>query len=163
MVVSDSFKGPLRMLRDQLKEAMKQAMRDKDQRTLSTVRLILAAIKDRDIAARTEENNEADDNAIVLGILSKMVKQRQDSIKAYEEAGRAELAEQEREEIDVIQSFLPKQMNEDEIKDAVDGAIGETDASGLKDIGKVMAILKSQHAGTMDFGMASRLVKERLS
>lgn len=151
------------MLRDQLKEAMKQAMRDKEQRTLSTVRLILAAIKDRDIAARTEENNEADDNAVVLGILSKMVKQRQDSIKAYEEAGRAELAEQEREEINVIQSFLPKQMSENEIKDAVDGAIGETEASGLKDIGKVMAVLKQQHAGTMDFGMASRLVKEKLS
>lgn len=151
------------MLREELKQAMKQAMRDKEQRKLSTIRLILAAIKDRDIAARTENTDGEDDDAVVLGILSKMVKQRNDSIRAYEEAGRAELAEQEREEINIIEGFLPKQMTSDEIAGAVKAAIDEIGASGLKDIGKVMAALKEQHAGSMDFSQASRLVKESLS
>ena len=151
------------MLREDLKNAMKDAMRAKETRKLSTVRLILAAIKERDIANRTQEEGPCDDDACVLEILSKMVKQRRDSIKAYEEAGRLELAEQEREEITIIEEFLPRQMCVEEIQSACEAVVSDLDATGLKDIGRCMGALKSKYAGQMDFAKASVTVKGMLS
>lgn len=148
-------------LREQLQNALKDAMRDKDRRKVATLRLVLAAIKDRDIARRTEAD-ERDDDVIIREILARMIKQRQDSIAAYEEGGRLELAEQERAEIDIIRSFLPRQLSDEEIRKAVETAIGEVEAKSLKDIGRVMAWLKEHHAGQMDFAKASRMVKELL-
>ena len=150
-------------LKQQINEAMKDAMRAKDTRKVATVRLILAAIKDRDIAARTEKNGEADDDTVILNILSKMIKQRQDSIKAYEEGGRCELAEREREEITVIEEFLPKQLSEEEISTVSHDVVTELEATGLKDIGRVMGVLKARYAGQMDFAKASAEVKAILS
>lgn len=151
------------MLRDKLTIAMKEAMKNKDKRRLTTIRLILAAIKDRDIASRTEKGDAGDENAIVLEILSKMIKQRKESFVVYEEAGRLELAQQEQEEMDIISEFLPRQMPDDEIAAAVEAVITETGASGLKDIGKIMAALKAKYAGQMDFSKASALVRSKLS
>ena len=132
------------MLRDKFNSAMKEAMRSKDRRRLSTIRLIMAAVKDRDISVRTESDSKVGDSEII-DILSKMVKQRNDSIKAYQDAGRLELAKQEADEIDIIQEFLPRQLDEQEIEVAVKNAIEKTSASGLKDIGKIMASLKGDY------------------
>ncbi len=151
------------MLRDQLTAAMKQAMKDKDKRRLTTIRLILAAIKDRDIAARTDKNASQDEDAVVLEILAKMIKQRKESFVVYEEAGRLELAQQEQEEMVIIAEFQPRQMSDDEIEAVVKDAIAETGASGLKDIGKIMGLLKSKYAGQMDFSRASALARSELS
>jgi uncharacterized protein YqeY len=151
------------MLRDELTVSMKDAMRAKEKRKLSTVRLILAAIKEKDIEMRGQDTSDRDDDAIITDILSKMVKQRNDSIRAYEEAGRCELAEQEKEEIEIIQGFLPKQMTEDEIKAATEGVVKDLGAEGLKDIGKCMAALKAKYAGQMDFAKASLTIKGMLS
>ncbi|HEC00858.1 MAG TPA: GatB/YqeY domain-containing protein [Sphingomonadales bacterium] len=150
-------------MRDQLTAAMKQAMKDKDKRRLTTIRLILAAIKDRDIAARTDKNASQDEDAVVLEILAKMIKQRKESFVVYEEAGRLELAQQEQEEMEIISEFQPRQMPDDEIEVVVKDAIAETGASGLKDIGKIMGLLKSKYAGQMDFSRASALVRSELS
>lgn len=151
------------MLRDELTASMKDAMRAKEKRKLSTVRLILAAIKEKDIEMRGQDESDRDDDAVITDILSKMVKQRNDSIRAYEEAGRCELAESEKEEITIIQSFLPKQMTEDEIKAAAKAVVKDLGAEGLKDIGKCMAALKSKYAGQMDFAKASVTIKGMLS
>ncbi len=151
------------MLRDQLTDAMKQAMRDKDKRRLTTIRLILAAIKDRDIAARTEKKAARDEDTVILEILSKMIKQRKESFIVYEEAGRLELAEQEQLEMEIISEFQPRQMPDDEIGGVVKQAIEETGASGLKDIGKIMALLKGKYAGQMDFSKASAIARSELS
>lgn len=151
------------MLREKIKTALKEAMKAKEARRVATLRLILAAIKDRDIALRAEDTSEQDDDELILGILSKMVKQRKDSISAYEEGGRLELAEQEREEIKIISDFLPRQMTEEEIQKASKKAVDETGAKSLKDMGKVMALLKSRHAGAMDFAKASQAIKALLS
>ncbi|MCF6216096.1 MAG: GatB/YqeY domain-containing protein [Emcibacter sp.] len=151
------------MLRDQLTIAMKQAMKDKKKRRLTTIRLILAAIKDRDIAARTDKHAIEDEDAVVLEILSKMIKQRKESLVVYEEAGRMELAQQEQAEMDIISEFQPRQMPEEEITQAVKKAIEETEASGLKDIGKIMALLKRNYAGQMDFSRASAIARSELS
>jgi len=151
------------MLRDQLTNAMKQAMRDKDKRRLTTIRLILAAIKDRDIANRSDKQIVENEDAVVLEILSKMIKQRKESIVVYEEAGRLELAQQEQIEMDIISEFQPRQMPEEEINAAVKNAIAETEASGLKDIGKIMALLKENYAGKMDFSRASAVARSELS
>ena len=150
------------MLREKFNTAMKEAMRAKDRRRLSTIRLIMAAVKDRDISVRTESDSKVGDSEII-DILSKMVKQRNDSIKAYEDAGRLELAKQESDEIEIIGEFLPRQLDEGEIETAVKKAIADTSASGLKDIGKIMGILKGEYAGQMDFSKASALVKDLLS
>ena len=150
------------MLRDKFNSAMKEAMRSKDRRRLSTIRLIMAAVKDRDISVRTESDSKVGDSEII-DILSKMVKQRNDSIKAYEDAGRLELAKQEADEIDIIQEFLPRQLDEQEIEVAVKNAIEKTSASGLKDIGKIMASLKGDYTGQMDFAKASAMAKGLLS
>lgn len=151
------------MLRDELNQAMKAAMRAKETRKLSTVRLILAAIKEKDIELRTTDGGDRDDDAMVTDILSKMVKQRRDSIKAYEEAGRCELAEREREEISIIEEFLPKQMSEGEIRAACEATVAELGAAGLKDIGRCMGALKGKYAGQMDFAKASVTIKGMLS
>jgi uncharacterized protein len=164
MFVSDSYiRGCKAMLRDDLTAAMKDAMRAKAKRKLSTIRLVLAAIKESDIAARGTDTDGIDDDATVIGILTKMVKQRNDSIKAYEEAGRCELAEQEKDEITIIQKFLPTQMTEDEVKAACEEIVAELGATGLKDIGRCMGALKGKYAGQMDFAKASVTIKGMLS
>ena len=151
------------MLRQRLSDALKDALKAKDQIGLSTVRLILAALKDRDIAARGKGNKDGITDEEILGLLQNMIKQRQESIVLYEKGGRCELAEQERGEIAVIERFLPKQMSEDELTKAVRETISETGANTLKDMGKIMAALKSRYAGQMDFTKASALVKQTLS
>ncbi|MBB3133536.1 hypothetical protein FHS26_001240 [Rhizobium pisi] len=150
------------MLRDQLGTQLKEAMKAKDAERLSTVRLIQAAIKDRDIANRGTGKEQASDDEI-LQILAKMVKQRDESAKIYEENSRPELAAKERAEIVVIQDFMPKQLSESEVRANVSAIIAETGAAGAKDMGKVMAALKERYAGQMDFAKASATVKELLS
>ncbi len=149
-------------MRDKINTEMKQAMRDKERERLATIRLINAAIKDRDIAARSEGNQDGVSDAEILTVLAKMVKQRLDSAKIYEEAGRLELAEKEREEIDVIQGFLPKQLTDEEVRAAVQKAINDTGASSIRDMGRVMGALKAAYSGQMDFGKAGGAVKELL-
>ncbi|WP_353857590.1 GatB/YqeY domain-containing protein [Azospirillum formosense] len=151
------------MLRTRLNEALKQAMLAKNQRAVSTVRLILAALKDRDIAARTRGVTDGIDEAEILSMLQTMIKQRGESIKLYEQGGRLELAEQEREEITVIEGFLPKQMSEEEVAAAVRTVVEEIGATCIKDMGKVMAELKTRYAGQMDFAKVSGTVKQQLS
>lgn len=151
-------------LRARIGAALKDAMRNRDQVRLSTLRLINAAIKDREIAQRGTDANEAGSvgNAEVTQILSKMVKQRQESIRAYEEGGRLELADAERAEIAVIEDFLPRQMDEAETADAVDAAIAAEGATSIRDMGRVMATLKSRHTGQLDFVRVGPMVKARL-
>lgn len=151
------------MLRTDLNEAMKTALRNKDQQSLATIRLILAALKDRDICARGRGNTDGVDEQEILEMLQSMVKQRKESIAMYEQGGRCELAEREQQEIDVITSFMPEQMNDDAIRGVVAETIDELDASSLKDMGRVMASLKERYAGRMDFGRASSVVKENLA
>lgn len=150
------------MLRSRLNEALKEAMRAKDQRVIATVRLILAALKDRDIAARGRGQTDGIDEAELLSMLQTMIKQRRESIQMYEQGGRLELAQQEQEEIAVIEGFMPKQMTEDETKAAVAALIQEIGAAGVKDMGRVMADLRSRYAGQMDFAKASGLVRQAL-
>ncbi len=151
------------MLRDRIKESIKDAMREKNQRKRGTLRLIMAAVKDRDIAARVEDASEQDDDAVIGQILNKMIKQRRDSIKIYEEAGRLEMAEQEKQEVEIISEFLPTQMTDAEVEDACKAIITELGADSLKDIGRVMGALKEKYTGTMDFSKASGLVKSFLA
>ncbi|MGI3168711.1 GatB/YqeY domain-containing protein [Pseudooceanicola sp. C21-150M6] len=150
-------------LREKVTAAMKQAMKDRDSARLSTLRLINAAIKDRDIAARGEGREDGVDESEVLAILGKMVKQRQESARVYEEGGRLDLAEQERGEIVYIEEFLPRQLNEEEVASAVDAAVAEVGAGSIRDMGKVMGALKAKYTGQMDFAAAGPLVKARLS
>jgi uncharacterized protein YqeY len=150
------------MLRTELNEALKTAMKARDQRAVSTVRLILAALKDRDIAARPKGVTEGISEEEIVEMLHKMVRQRRESIELYEKGGRLELAQQEQEEIGVIERFLPKQMTEAEMAEAVAAAIGETGASSIKDMGKIMGLLKQRFAGRMDFAKAGQLVKQKL-
>lgn len=151
------------MLRDAIKAALKSAMAEKDDTAKSTVRLIMAALKDRDIDARGKGNAEGISDDDILGMLQSMIKQRRDSIDMYEKGGRCELAEQEAAEIQVIQRFLPRQIEGTELEGAVDGAIQAVGAESIKDMGKVMAHLRGQFAGQMDFGRASDVVKGRLA
>ena len=150
-------------LQSRINAALKDAMRAKDQTRLSTLRLITAAIKDRDIALRGDGEERGVTEADVLQILGKMVKQRDESARTYEEAGRLELAEGERAEIEVIEAFLPRQLTEAERAAAVDRAIHDTGASSIRDMGRVMAALKAEYAGRMDFAAAGPMVKARLS
>lgn len=150
------------MLRDDLKAAQIQAMKDKDKERLNAIRLILAKVKDRDIELRTSEAT-GDDNALVIDVLQKMAKQRRESIAMYNEGGRAELAEAEEKELAVIEEFLPAQMSEEETKAAIEAIKAETGASGMKDMGKVMAELKARHGTELDMSKASGLVKASLS
>ncbi|MEM1298568.1 MAG: GatB/YqeY domain-containing protein [Pseudomonadota bacterium] len=149
-------------MRDRITAAMKDAMRAKDQLRLSTLRLMSAALKDQDIAKRAEEGDQPLSDAEIVVLLSKMVKQREDSAKAYEEAGRMELVEQERAEQAVIREFLPKPLSEAEVEAAVANAIKTTGASSIRDMGKVMGALKAAHAGRMDFGSVGPKVKAAL-
>jgi uncharacterized protein YqeY len=151
-----------RTMRDKINAALKQAMRDKAAIRLSTLRLVNAAIKDRDIAARSNGGDEGASDAEVLAILGKMSKQRMESARAYEEGGRLDLAEREREEIGVIEEFLPRQLNEDEVANAVTAAIKASGAESIRDMGKVMGILKEQYTGQMDFGAVGPVVKDKL-
>lgn len=148
-------------LRDRLSAGLKAAMRDKDQLRVGTLRLINAALKDQDIALRAEGRTVGDAEATAT--LAKMVRQRQESARAYEEAGRLELAEQERAEIAVIEEFLPRRLDDAEVRAAIDAAITSTGASSLRDMGRVMGTLKANHAGQMDFGAAGAAVKARLA
>lgn len=150
------------MFRSRLNEALKEAMRSKNQRAVSTLRLILAALKDRDIAARGRGVTDGIDEDEILSMLQTMIKQRREAIALYEQGGRLELAEQEREEIGVIETFLPKQFSEDEIRGAVDAVIKDIGATGIKDMGRTMAELRTRYAGQMDFGKASGFVKASL-
>lgn len=149
-------------MRDRIAAALKDAMRSKDAARLSTLRLINAAIKDKDIALRGEGGEATVGDAEVLAILARMVKQRQESARAYEEGGRLELAEKELEEIKVIEEFLPRQLSDDEVGAAIDAAIAEVGANSIRDMGKVMGVLKAKYAGQMDFGAAGPMVKARL-
>ncbi|MEO0399090.1 MAG: GatB/YqeY domain-containing protein [Pseudomonadota bacterium] len=152
------------MLREQIDDALKTAMKARDDKArVSTLRLINAAIKDRDIAARTEDRSDGVSDDEVLSILAKMVKQREDSAAQYEKGCRPDLAEQEKAEIVVIQEFMPKQMDQSEIEAAVAATVSELDAAGLKDMGRCMAQLKERHTGQMDFGKAGALMKKALS
>lgn len=151
------------MIRSRLNDALKAAMKAKDELSVSTLRLILAALKDRDIAARTKGKKDGISDDDVLGLLRSMIKQRRESIAAYEKGGRMELAQQEAGEIAVIEAFLPEQMSDGEMADAIDAVITEVGATSLKDIGKAMGALKQRYAGRMDFGKASALVKARLT
>lgn len=150
------------MLRKQLDTALKEAMKARNARAVSTLRLILAALKDRDIAARGKGNPEGLSDDEILQMLQTMVRQRHESIEMYERGGRKDLAQQEQEEIGVIESFLPRQLEGAELEAAVREAIAQSEASSLKDMGKIMAKLKADYAGRMDFAKASALVKTLL-
>ena len=150
------------MLRTQISDALKVAMKEKNSRSVSTLRLILAAVKDRDISARAKGNQEGIDHAELLSLLQSMIKQRTESIDLYKKGGRDELAQQELEEISVIESFLPVPLSEAESNAAIENVIQETGAKSIKDMGKVMSTLKQQYAGRMDFSQASQDIKKRL-
>ena len=150
------------MLRTRLTDTLKTSMKARNERSVSTLRLILAAIKDQDIAARGKGDKEGLTDDQILSLLQSMIKQRRESIKLYEQGGRMELAQREAEEIGVIEDFLPEQMSDEEMATVITGIIGEVGATSLKDMGKAMGALKEQYAGRMDFSKASALVKERL-
>ena len=151
------------MLREAFAERLKAAMRARDGRTTSAVRLMLAALKERDVAARSSGNSVGIDEPEIQRMLQGMVKQRRESIVLYEKGNRPELARQEEEEIAVIESFLPKQMSEAEIVAAAKTAIADSGAAGPRDMGKVMALLRERHAGTLDMARAGAVVKQLLS
>jgi len=149
------------MLRDDINNALKDAMKARDERRVSTLRLINSSLKNADIEARGQNKGPLGDDEL-LALLAKMIKQRQESIELYEKGGRAELAQQERDEIAIIAAYLPKQMSDAEVRTAITQAIAESGASSMKDRGKVIAALKGRYAGRMDFGKVSPLVKELL-
>jgi len=148
-------------MREQFTAMLKSAMKAGDKRRVDTVRMITAALKDRDIEARGQGKEVSD--ADILALLQKMVKSRQESMDIYEKNGRPELAQQEREEIAIIQEFLPKQMSDDEVQAAIKAAIAETGAASVKDMGKVVGALKAKYTGQMDFAKASAAVKGLLN
>jgi len=150
-------------LRDEINDSLKEAMKAKDQKRVGTLRLVNAALKDRDIAARTETSRELLGDDEILSLLAKMIKQREDSILAYEAGKRPELADAERAEIAVILEFMPKQMSADDAKAAIAKVIADLGATSIKDMGKVMATLKERFAGQMDFAKASGAVKDALN
>lgn len=151
------------MLRQTLSDALKTAMRDKEGRTVATLRLIIAALKDKDIAARASDGDDQIDDDEILAMLQSMIKQRQESVKAFEEGGRPELAAQENEEIGIIRGFLPAQLEGEALTAAIDDVIAETGAESLKDMGPVMAALKARFPGQIDFAKASGVVREKLA
>lgn len=152
------------MLRETLNQALKDAMKAKDARRVATLRLILAALKDRDIAARTSGNDRTGiQESEILALLQTMVKQRRESVALYEKGNRQDLADQEKEEIAIIEGYLPKQLSEAEVDAAARSAIAEAGAQGIKDMGKAMGILKAKYAGQMDFAKAAAILKSQLS
>lgn len=150
-------------LRTQINDALKDALRNKDERGVGTIRLMIAEMKKRDIDARPSGNLEGIGEAEILSMLQTMIKQRRESIELYQKGNRPELAQQENEEIAVIERFMPKKMSDDEVKAAVTKAISDIGASGIKDMGKVMAELKKHYAGQMDFSQVGTLVKSQLA
>lgn len=150
-------------LRSRISTALKAALKNNERERLGTLRLINAAIKDKDIALRGEGREDGVGDAEVLAILGRMIKQRQESARAYEEGGRLDLAERERAEMAVIEEFLPRQLTSDEVSQAIDRAIAKTGAETIRDMGRVMGTLKSDYAGRMDFGAVGPMVKERLA
>jgi len=150
-------------LRERLSDELKEAMKARAQRRVSTLRLVLAALKERDIANRSEESRAGIGEEEILALMGKLIRQREESAATYEGGGRPELAEAEREEITIIREFMPRQMDETEMKVAAERAIAETGAQSVKDMGRVMAFLKEHHAGEMDFGKAGGLVKATLA
>ena len=151
------------MLRARLNDDLKNALKAKDPLAVATLRLILAALRDRDIAARGKGNSDGVKDDEILELLQKMVRQRRDSIEAYRNGGRQDLAEREAAEIEVIKRFLPEELDEAEVQSAVEQTIAELQADSVKDMGKVIGTLKERYAGRMDFGKASQLVKQRLA
>jgi uncharacterized protein YqeY len=149
------------VLRDDINNALKEAMKARNERAVSTLRLVNSALKNADIEARGAGKPPLGD-AEVLGVLQKMIKQRQESVELYQKGGRADLVKQEQEEIAIIQGYLPKQMSEAEMTSAIEGAIAETGASSMKDMGKVIGVLRGKYAGQMDMGKASAMVKAKL-
>ena len=150
-------------LREKFSEALKEAMKAREPRRVSTLRLVLAALKDRDIASRTEESRAGVGDDEILSLLAKMIKQREESAETYEKGGRPELATAEREEIVIIREFMPRQMSDEDVKVAAQSVIAETGAASMKDMGRVMAALKERYAGQMDFAKASATVKGLLT
>ena len=151
------------MLRQTLSDALKTAMRDKEGRIVATLRLIIAALKDKDIAARASDGDDQIDDNEILAMLQSMIKQRQESVKAFAEGGRPELAAQENEEIGIIRGFLPAQLEGEALTAAINDVITETGAESLKDMGPVMAALKARFPGQIDFAKASGVVREKLA
>jgi uncharacterized protein YqeY len=160
-IVAGLLQGVKDMIRETLSNAQKDAMRAKDAARLSTVRLILAAIKDKDIANRGLGKEQASEDEI-LQLLAKMIKQREESVKIYIDGGRPELADKEREEITVIQGFMPEQLSEEKVREICVAIVAELGAQGLKDMGKCVAALRERYAGQMDFAKASAILKELL-
>lgn len=150
------------MLRDKFQEQLKQGLQAHDEITVATLRLIIAAMKDRDIAARSKGNWDGIKDDEILSMMSAMIKQRQESIKMYEQGKRQDLVDREAAEIRVIEGFLPRQLSDAEVTVIIDQSIKAVGAAGLKDMGKVMAEMKAKYAGQLDFSKASGLVKERL-
>ncbi len=150
-------------IRERIDAALKQAVKAREKRSTATLRLINAAIQDRDIAARSDGSREGVPDKDVLGVLAKMVKQREESGRIYEQAGRLELAADEREEIEIIRQFLPRQMSDEETRAVCEEIVRELDAKGLKDMGRTMAALKERYAGEIDFAKASATIKELLA
>ena len=151
------------MIRDEIKAQLVEAMKNQNKDKVATLRLINSAIKDRDIADRSKGNYDGIDDAGVLSLLQSMIKQRRESIEIYKKGNREDLVAHEQCEIDVIQSFLPKQMNAEEMQIAIQQVIAQTGAAGIKDMGKVMGALRGQYAGQMDFGVASGIIKQLLA
>ena len=150
------------MLRDDINNAVKEAMKAKEERKLSTLRMVNSTLKNADIEARGQGKQPLGD-AEVLSLLQKMIKQRQESVELYQKGARADLVKQEQEEIAIISGYLPKQMSDDEMKAAIEAAVTETGAAGMKDMGKVIGVLRGKYAGQMDMAKASGMVKARLA
>ncbi|MBR1825280.1 MAG: GatB/YqeY domain-containing protein [Alphaproteobacteria bacterium] len=150
------------MLRDDLLNSLKEAMKNRDTQTVNAVRLIIAGQKEKDVEARGKGLEKASDE-VLLAMMQSMIKQRNESIKIYTDGNRPDLAQKEQSEIDVISRFLPKQMNTDEIENAIKAVVGQLGATSIKDMGKVMGALKNQYAGQMDFGAASAIIKKILA
>ena len=150
------------MLRDQINDALKEAMKAKNERAVSTLRMINSTLKNADIEARGTGKQPLGDPE-VLSLLQKMIKQRQESVELYKQGGRADLVRQEEEEIAIISAYLPKQMSESEMKAAIEAAVKETGAAGMKDMGKLIGILRGKYAGQMDMARASAMVKAQLA
>ena len=151
------------MLRDEIKLKLNECLKDQDKKSISTLRLVLAAVKDRDIAARSNGNNSGISDDEIKLLLQTMIKQRKESADIYEKAGRLELLESENKEIEIISCFLPKQMTNDEISEAIEKLIKETNASSIKDMGSLMSKLKRDYAGRCDFSLVAKIAREKLS
>jgi uncharacterized protein YqeY len=149
-------------LREELNQALRTAMKSRETRAVSTIRLILTAVKDRDIAARGKGNTDGISDQDILQVLQTMVRQRQEAIALYKQGGRQELADQEQEEIGIIERFMPKQLGDDEIVAVLEAVTAEIGATTIKDMGRTMAVLRSRYAGQMDFAKAGAALKQRL-